>query len=470
MTSIESDQTAVVTADQDSDGEPEPFPDPPVIPTLTGLVSVFIDNIDVTGCVQSGSVTKRLNRPRDATVRLFSDCAIGTPCSRLKIYIAGDLWFHGFVTQIATEAGEDGNLMCEYSAQDPMMLWNWRPARDGPFAAGLQGDDFGQPGDFSNPSFFLIGYAPQIMYEILNQSINGATPSEAEGTLFIELGSFAGGITDVSGAPSDFPMTIAEVFELLASTGVLDCIMTPIDSGGNMARLDVYNGDYGTDRTGSVFLDYATGSHNVRALRMSEDSSQVVNKLWYYLGPRKKTAMDPAGNQHWRANITGDDPGLAGPPGGDTNPEGGYNNGPPGNPNNPLGQMILDSREACGVRMEVRIYDGQGEENPLLAPSTYRNLYRRLWQAEAWIRSQPRTLVHVTPVRESEAMMVAPDVTPVGINSFDIGDIITVTAGDIVRGGFTGGQRVYGMTVNFDEDGVLELGEIQTSADQEGLQ
>lgn len=439
-------------------------------------VQVYIDGVECTDCVQSGSVNRRLNRPAQATARMFTDCAPGTAESKMKVYIDGDLWFHGFVTQIATEAAEDGNLMSEYTAQDPMMLWQWRPARDGPYAASLQGDDFGEEGDFSNPSFFQIGYAPQIMYEILNQSINGSIPTQAEGTLFIEFGTFAGGITDVAGAPTDFPMSIAEVFELLSSTGVLDCVLTPIDTGGNMARLDVYNGDFGTDLTGSVELEYATGSHNVRALRMSEDSSQICNKLWYYLGPRVKTAMDPAGDQHWRANITGDDTYLAVPPGGDTNPIPGYGNGAgglggpaPGTPNNPLGQMILDSREAVGVRMEVRIYDAQGEENDATAPARFRHLYRRLWQMESWIRSVPRTLVHLQPVRESEFMLLPPDVTPVGVGSFNIGDLVTVTAGEVVRGGFTGAQRVYGFTVDWDEDGVLSLGEIQTSADQEGI-
>lgn len=429
-------------------------------------VQVYIDGVECTDCVQSGSVTKRLNRPTTATMRMFTDCAPGTAESKAKVYINGDLWIHGFVTQIATEAGEDGNLMSEYSVEDPMMLWRWRVARDGPSAGPLS-----DPGDFSNPDFFYrVKLGPQIMQEILTQSItgNGNIPEDGEGTLFIDMAnsSFPTGTTDLSGAPVDWPMTIAEVFELLASTGTVDAVLTPVDYGGYMATLAMYNGDYGTDRRDEVLLDYATGSHNVRALRMTEDSSNVVNKLWYYLGPRVKTPKDPAGDQHWRSNITGDAGDLPHPPGGDTNPP--YTSGAPGSADNPLGQRIVDSRNAVGVRMEVRIYDGQGDESDL-QPTDFRPLFLRLWQSEAWIRTVPRTLVYVTPVRESDDMQLPPDVTPVGVGSFDIGDIVTVTAGSVVRGGFTGLQRVYGYTVDWDEDGVLALGEIQTSADQEGL-
>jgi hypothetical protein len=37
-----------------------------------------------------------------------------------------------------------------------------------------------------------------------------------------------------------------------------------------------------------------------------------------------------------------------------------------------------------------------------------------------------------------------------------------------VRGGFSGAQRVYEYTITWDEDGVIELGEILTSSDAEG--
>jgi len=63
-------------------------------------------------------------------------------------------------------------------------------------------------------------------------------------------------------------------------------------------------------------------------------------------------------------------------------------------------------------------------------------------------------------------MMLPAGVAPVQVGDFDIGDLIAVNAGSIIRGGFSGAQRVYGYTVNFNENGILEMGEIMTSADQ----
>ena len=72
------------------------------------------------------------------------------------------------------------------------------------------------------------------------------------------------------------------------------------------------------------------------------------------------------------------------------------------------------------------------------------------------MRAQPRGLVHFQPTRETE------------IGTFDIGDLVGVEAVAAVRGGFSGAQRVYAYTTSWDNDGVLEISEIQTSADNEG--
>lgn len=393
---------------------------------------------------------------------MFSDCAPGDACSRAKIVIDGSLaqGIHGFITQISTEAAEDGNLMSQYTVMDPMWLWQFRPARSGP--------DSSDPGDFSNPMLFADPsvFGPEILRQVLLQSIDDSNPADGEGTLFIDVatGTFIAGVVDLSGAPVDYPMSIAEVFELLASTGVVDCVLTPRDSGGFMADIDVFNGDYGNDLTATVAFEYATGDHNVRALRMTEDSTNICNKLWYYLGPRVRTPTDPAGDQHWRANVQGRDTGLAYPPGGKSFDETNTPFGPPWT-DNQIGERIHDSRVDCGVRMEVRIFDAQGDENP----AAFRELFRRMWQMESWIRAVPRTLVHVTPVRTSDFDLLPPGVVPVQVGDFDIGDLVTVTAGAIVRGGFTGAQRIYEYTITWDENGTIELGELLTSADQEGI-
>lgn len=464
---VGTDPTSIEVFEGGGDDDPDVLPgEGGPGPGVNALVRVSIDDVDITDCVQTGSVTRKLNRPWEATLRMFTDCAPGDACSHVKIYVDEALWFHGFVLQISTEAGEDGNLMSEYTCQDPMFLWQWRPARDGPDAT--------DPGDFSNPQFFKEIYGgPPIMEQILLQSIDDSDPEKGEGTLFIDVagGDFPLGTYDLSGAPTDWPMTIAEVFELMSSTGTLDVVLTPVETDDPMCTIAAYNGDYGTDHSdgpdgdSTVIFEYETGAHNVRALTMVEDSSNVCNKLWYYLGPRVQTPTDPGSVQHWRANITGQDLGLSYPPGGVAV---GALNDPVGPPwtDDQIGERVYNSRiSGCGVRMEVQIFDAQGDENP----SEGRELYRRQWQMEQWIRAIPRTLVHVTPVRTSGNDLLPPGVTPIALGSFDIGDLVTVTAGPTVRGGFTGVQRVYAYTVSWDEDGVVEIGEIQTTSDQEGI-
>jgi hypothetical protein len=83
-------------------------------------------------------------------------------------------------------------------------------------------------------------------------------------------------------------------------------------------------------------------------------------------------------------------------------------------------------------------------------------LFLRLWQAELSARVRGRELAHITPVRGLEP-------------AFDIGDLVSVQAGSVLRGGFSGTQRVYEYTVNIDNDGVTEIAELVTSADQESL-
>ena len=179
----------------------------------------------------------------------------------------------------------------------------------------------------------------------------------------------------------------------------------------------------------------------------------MCNKLWYYLGPRKLSAADPAGDQHWQANITGDDPEFnPANPSATMVPPGGRLSPPASPTDNQIGVQDFSSRNTYGVRMDIKIYDARGDE-----AIVGRDLYRRLWQIEQWLRAQPRTLVHITPTRNT------------AIGDFDIGDLVLVEAASAVRGGFSGVQRVYEYTISWDEDSVLAVSELQTSSDQSGI-
>lgn len=377
---------------------------------------VFIDGNDVSDFVVEGSSTRRLNRISQAQARIPMHLAVGSVGDFMKVVIDGDLHHHGRILNVEASSGEDTGYVV-YNSSDAMELWQWRPARDA-------------DGDFSLPTFiedFVTG--PQIMEEILTNS------ETYEGDLFLAFGSFEGGGVDLTGAPTDWPMTIAEIASLLCDTGELDIVITPIDAGGNIGQVDCYNGDFGTDLSGSVVFEYATGARNVKQARWNRDMTTMCNKLWYYLGPRVGTADDPAGDQHWRANITGDDPGLADPPQSD------------------IETLRTASQGTYGVRMDIRIFDGRGDE-----ALVGRDLYRRLWQIEQWVRAQPREIVHIEPNDN------------VAIGDFDIGDLVGVELGSAVMGGTSGTQRVYEYTIGWNsERSTLGITELQTSPNGDGI-
>jgi len=427
--------------------------------------TVWIDGVDVTAEAQAGSATRRLNRPSVASVTLPYDASIGGAGSRLKIAFDGNLFFHGTILMCETDCDTESGTTV-YNATDPMEMWQWRPARD---------YDSITPGNFVDPYFtktIALGgkqTGPQMVQSMLQASENAALiPSAAEGPLFITFGGFAGGGIDLSGIPVNWPMTIMEVVSLLTSTGEVDVILTPIDAGGNMAQVDVYNGNHGTDRSGSVIFDFGMGSRNVQGVRWSEDMTSLRNKIQYFFTPKETT-------RRYKANITGDDPclpgnlGNPGGPGGSIDPADDGATHPSWLAPGQLGKLIYSSRQQYGVRMAIETFDvdsivskqGCVTGAPTLGccdcPDPTRVLFRKLWQIESWASAQALEMVHVTPERDAE------------IATFDIGDLVGVNISPTIRGGKSGVERVYEYTISWDaEASVPALSELVTSASQEG--
>ena len=402
---------------------------------------------DIAGFAFDKRLRRRLNRISECTFRIPSYLAgtvqsDGRPliCSgyrQLSVVLDGPgLFFHGIIWDVEDDGDED---MCwtRVTAYDPMVVWRFRPARDAVDSYS------GTAGNFSDPSFINRNITgPAIMEEILGASeqlIWGA--DDGEGPLFIDLAasSFAGGGQDLRGAPTNWPMMIADIATLLTNTGELDIVIDPIIHvpGGttlsNMATVNCVNGNYGSDLSATVNLDYFTGDHNARLMRRSDSMETVRNKNWYYLGPR----LD---QQHWRSNIAP----VIGTLGA-------------------LGTLIQDSRDEIGVFMQLPIYDNFGSET-----SVY-ELYVRSWLTESLIRAVPRTMVYLTPVRESDDMQLPPGVSPIAVGDFDIGDLISVNIGAEARVASSGTQRIYGYTIDIDDDGVEQLGELAVSPDQDSI-
>lgn len=384
-------------------------------------VAAYMDGANVTEFVMEGSVTHEFNGRATASVRMPIDYAVGSFYSTLYIDPGAGEHFWGHVKHI-DDQGDENTGTTVYTAIDPGEILEFRPARDA-------------DGDFSKPSFmedFPTG--PQMIQEIL------ANSTTYEGSLGFSLGSFDTGGVNLSGLPVDWPMTIAEIVALLVDTGEVDVVMSYSSSG---ASLSAYNGNYGSDLSGSVQFRYGMGaSSNCRGCRRTIDGANLMNKFWLYGGPRVGTALDPAGDQHWKYNVTRDDPELSLISGFPT-----------------LSGMIDASRAAYGQRMEILIRDRASTDEGAAA----QHLDRYFWFRESLLRVNPQTLVHLTPERG-----IAP--------SFGVGDKIHVQAGSGFRGGFSGTQRVFSYTYRWDKDGVVELGEpvgqattpaVVVSADQE---
>lgn len=420
---------------------------------MPATAAVFIDEIEVTPYVVEGSATHALNRVGTAQVRIPMQQAIGEVGSLLKVYFTPDgsttpqLFHHGRVLLCETSCDRDTGYTV-YNSSDPLEMWKWRPVRDpGPVDCG----------DFSFPTIirdFVTG--PEIVEAMMNGSegVICGTDADSEGPLFLKRGDFALGGVSLTGAPQDWPMTMAGLATLLVSTGELDIVITPIeleDSGEtcdfsdtvlyNYGQIDCYNGNYGDDLSSSVIFQYGMGLRNIQSLRWNEDMTNMCNKLWYFLGP----PLDEF-HQHWSANVQGDDLGLTYPPGGGLSP-------PFTSTDNQIGVQDYHSRCAYGVRMDIRMFDDRAATADI-----GHELYRRQWQIEQYLRAQPQTLVHITPNRDTEIL------------AFDIGDRVLVEASPDVRGGFSGVQRIYEYTISWDTDSVPALSELQVSADNEGFE
>jgi hypothetical protein len=247
----------------------------------------------------------------------------------------------------------------------------------------------------------------------------------------LTVGSVAGGGADVSGVPMSFPMNLDTMRSLLLGTGQLDVFVNP---GVGSSTVTLTNGDGGTDLSGSVSYDYGTGAFNCQVATLTVDMDEVTNALWYFLGPRGPRLTDQGfiPENHWGGSITPTAPHVGG-------------TWPPA-----LLARIAASRASYTYMQDIRVFDDNNDEQNI------RPLFEEEWANEAWLRAIPRTFASVRPER---------GITP----NFSVGDLITVSAGSQLLGGFSGAQRVYGMEVTCDADGVMSVTDILTSADQEGL-
>ncbi len=349
----------------------------------------------------------------------------------LRVRKNGSIVFNGIVW-LCDDDGDENECETAFQAIDPLgAFWPRRVVCDA-------------DGDFSAPTLIKdYSTGPQILEAMLANSIaqDGTSGPPIGGELGLDLGTFAGGGVDLSAAPVDWPMTIAEVFSKLAATGELDAVVTPLDGTGSsgriMGRLDAYNGDYGTDRTGDVVFTYAPGSGvgNVSRYRHTSSMDTIANNLWKFLGPKYD-------DQHWAGNITKDDSAFASAPG------------------PAVIARALQSRSDLSTFFEFQTDDDE-------FANTARALHQRLWLMESWVRALPREMFNITPSKKGA-------LAPAGYEAYDsddfgVGDLVALEVSSKAREAVSGAVRVYGIPITIEDDGSETIGDLILTADQEGI-
>lgn len=380
-----------------------------------------IDGTDVTDFCQLIRWSPKFNLIDSGMIRVPGGTATYTEgVSRLALYLNGTLVFCGPVWYTEAEGGID-SIYEEVTAYDDRiylskLLCKW--------------DDGGAQYNLITPGQVIIDNvtAPEILDAYITNAINDPDaasydpagpygPTGPSAPLPLSTGTVDTGGADVTGLPMAFPMSIDRMRHLLTGTAQLDQIMHP---GLTSSTLDLLN-DYNNDLSGSISLEYATGSHNSQIATLTLDMKDMINALWYLLGPRIT-------KQRWGGSITPTAPHTGGIW--------------------PLALVtkIGDSRILYGYMQEVNVFDDEEDEQAI------RELYEELWANEAWVRAIPRTFASIRPHRGY-------------VPAFRVGDLITVSAGAKLNGGFTGAQMVWAFDLSCDPDGVLSMDELITSAD-----
>jgi hypothetical protein len=371
--------------------------------------SVDIDGDDITSFCQMIRVSPKLSRAGSAFVRypahLFQ---IEVGVSEMHVYDNGTLK-HSGPCWYSQADGDPDSAYAEVTSWGHMIHLRKRLCKT-------------STGNLVTPDTVITTQitGPAILSTYIQNTIT------KDGSLPLTVGSVASGGKDLSGVPTNFPMPIEQMRSLLVSTGQLNVLQSP---GIGSTTLDFTNGDVVNDLTGSVAFEYGTGAYNAQLAQKTVDMDDVINALWYLLGPRKTV-------NRWAGSITP----TAANAGGD---------GAGGFPATPwpadLVTRFMSSRSLFGYMQEIRVFDDKGDEQSI------RPLFEEEWANEAWLRAYPQSFVSIRPERGS----------PV---NFWVGDMVHVAAGSVLHGGFSGGHVIHGFDIEIDADGVVEVANIIATA------
>ena len=362
----------------------------------------FLNGSDITGYCQTIRWRPKLSRPAEATIKYPARAlAVSAGQDELALTQGGSTLFVGDVFYPQYDGTAD-SAYAEVTAFDHLIALKDRMVKS-------------STGNLITPTSSSTTAPGQFADYIAN------TISVDPGSYALSVGSVAAGGVDVDISQlMQFPMDLEQLRALLVGTGQMDVFLVP---GSGSSAVNLTNGEGGTDLSGSVSYQYATGSFNAAVGVLTVDMSQVINALWYLLAPR-------VSETRYKGSITPTAPHKGG-----TWPA-------------PLLADIALSRGLYNYRQEIQTKDEIGA-------NVIRPYYEARWAGEAGLRAFPRHFYSVKPNRGS-------------FPAFRPGDFINVAAGSVLNGGFSETQCVYEFEVVSDADGINQVTDILTSADQGG--
>lgn len=389
--------------------------------------TVDIDGNSITSYCQSINWHPRWSRPATCVVRFPGHLAQVSVGSELHLYNNGSLVFSGPVWTVDPQGGPN-RTDTEVTAFDHMIYFPKRLCKQGP----LDPDPFNTVVIWPTIESWIT--APGIMAAFVESAIED--PNADNSAPFpISIGSVDHSGPDVTGVPTNVPMTLDQMRQLLLNTGQLALQVSPGIGSSTINFLRPPDSVGGASAT----YDYQTGSYNAQSGSMTDDMDEMVNALWYLLGPRGPRPGIRI--NHWAGSITP----TAANAGGD-----GAGQGLPGTPWPPaLVAKFQGSRAQYGYMQEIRIYDDHEDEQSI------REMFEEMWANEAWVRATPRKFVNVRPER---------GVSP----TFGVGDFVAMNAGSKLNGGTSGTLLVFEFEVEINVNGIVAITEIIASADGSG--
>lgn len=388
--------------------------------------SVDINGNDITALCQSINWRSRWSRPDTVVVKYPAHLFTCVEGSELHLYNDGQLKFSGPVWNIQAE-GDPNRTDAEVTAYDHLIYMTKRLCKQG----------LADPEPFNLieiwPTIQSWFAAPDIMREFVQSALDDPNAASAAPLPWI-IGSTDLSNVDVTGFPQNTPMTLDQMRQILLSTGQLAINVTP-GIGASVLDFNVPPSSVGSS---VATFNYQIGSFNSQNASITGDMDDIVNALWYLLGPRGPRPGIPI--NHWGGSIT---PTAA-------NAGGDGQGGIPGTPWPPeLIAKFMGSRGAYGYFQEIRIFDEADDAQAI------RPLYEEQWANEAWIRAYPRKFVSIVPER--------------GIDpAFSVGDFVSMAAGSRLHGGVSGSMLVFEFEIEINVNGIPAITEIVASDSESG--